>query len=390
MECSRCCLQPVIFAFTQANLDNSLGRMKTKEIIAAVNNLKVVFKGVCEKCQGLDLKSPDLIDRLNKEWATRIDDLLKAADSDADKMEEVIDELRQAFQVVCLTCSSVSNDDNPSNHGQTFVSLDSGNCQANSGRAKSTHTDDNVVLSRADWIGMHRAPEVDEKAYGHAPDVNLMMKEEPEAFENSEYKTSTMLPPEVEDRLRKEFANFVSLDIIDKLLLSCLMSGMNIAEFAKMLWFPYSIVDPKTRKVKSITKQAAHARWINICKKFPVFMAIAVSSNRDKKSLERFKKFILNPNSEEPCDKFQNGKLSPAYIKAEKRAAANAEKKKDERIRRLENEAMALRKANETLKEKLHKAKGTQGLNITDERLVGGMPKKSKKVDNTGILPGFF
>jgi hypothetical protein len=236
---------------------------------------------------------------------------------------------------------------------------------------------------------MHRAPEVDEKAYGHAPDVSLMMKEEPEAFENSEHKTSTMLPPEVEDRLRKEFANFVSLDIIDKLLLSCLMSGMNIAEFAKMLWFPYSIVDPKTRKVKSITKQAAHARWINICKKFPVFMAIAVSSNRDKKSLEKFKKFILNPNSEEPCDKFQNGKLSPAYIKAEKRAAANAEKKKDERIRRLENEAMALRKANETLKAKLHKSKGTQGLNITDERLVGGVPKKSKKVDNTGILPGF-
>ena len=324
MECSRCCLQPVIYAFTQANLDNSLGRMKTKEIIAAVNNLKVVFRGVCEKCQGLNLKSPALIDRLNKDWATRLDDLLKAADSDAEKMESVIDELRQAFQVVCLTCANVSNDDNPSNHGQTFVSLDSGNCQANSGRAKSTHTDDNVVLSRADWIGMHRAPEVDEKCFGQTPDVHLMMKEEPDSYENGESKTSTMLPAEVEDRLRKEFANFVSLDIIDKLLLSCLMSGMNIAEFAKMLWFPYSIVDPKTRKVKSITKQAAHARWINICKKFPVFMAIAISSNRDKKSLDKFKKFILNPNSDEPCDKFQNGKLSPAYIKAEKRAAVKS------------------------------------------------------------------
>lgn len=360
--------------------------MKTKEIIAAVNNLKVVFKGVCEKCQALDLKSPALIDKLNKEWATRLDDLLIAANSDADKMEAVIDDLRKAFQVVCLTCSSVSDDDNPSNHGQTFVSLDSGNCQANSGRAKSTHTDDNVVLSRADWIGMHRAPEVDEKSYVRTPEISLIMKEEPESFENSETKTSTILPPEIEDRLRKEFSNFVSLEIIDKLLLSCLMSGMNIAEFAKMLWFPYSIVDPKTRQVKSITKQAAHARWINICKRFPVFMAIAASSTRDKKAQDKFKKFILNPNADEPSDKFMNGKLSPAYIKAGKRAAANAEKKKDERIRRLENEAMALRKANETLKVKLHKAKGTKGLN--DSNLME--TQRKKRTDGTEMLPGFF
>lgn len=389
MECSRCCLQPVIYAFTQANLDNSLGRMKTKEIIAAVNNLKVVYKGVCDKCRSLDLESPELIDRLNKEWPAKIENLMAAANSDAEKMEAVIDELRQAFQVVCLTCANVSNDDNPSNHGQTFVSLDSGNCQANSGRAKSTHTDDNVVLSRADWIGMHRAPEVDDKYYGQAPDVSLMMKEEPEAFENGESKTSTILPTEVEDRLRKEFANFVSLDIIDKLLLSCVMSGMNIAEFAKMLWFPYSIVDPKTRMVKSITKQAAHARWINICKRFPVFMAIAVSSSKDRRSLEKLRKFVMNPNADEPADKFQNGKLSPAFLKAEKRAAAHAEKKKEERIRRLENEAMALRKANETLKEKLHKAKAATAPKNADAAAAKPKPKHGRH-DDTEILPGFL
>lgn len=380
----------MIFAFTQANLDNSLGRMKTKEIIAAVNNLKVVFKGVCNKCQALPLKTPKLIERLNHDWATRIDDLIKSAEGDAKQMEAVIDELREAFQVVCLTCSQVSNDDNPSNHGQTFVSLDSGSCQANSGRAKSTHTDDNVVLSRADWIGMHHAPEVADRFYGQTPALNLMMKEEPEAFENSSEKTSTLLPVDVEDKLRKEFSNFVSLDIIDKLLLSCVMSGMNIAEFAKMLWFPYSIVDPKTRMVKSITKQAAHARWINICKRFPVFMAVAASSSKDKKSLEKLKRFVMNPNSEEPSDKFQNGKLSAAYIKAERRARDIAEKKRDERIRRLENEAIALRKANEVLKDKLHKAKGTKDVTAPDGLNGKTITKKGKKVDNTGILPGFL
>lgn len=363
--------------------------MKTKEIIAAVNNLKVVFKSVCTKCQGLSLESPELIDKLNKEWAGRLDDLLTAANSDAEKMEAIIDELRQAFQVVCLTCANVSNDDNPSNHGQTFVSLDSGNCQANSGRAKSTHTDDNVVLSRADWIGMHRAPELDDKYSGQTPDISLMMKEEPNAFEDRDSRTSTVLPAEVEDKLRKEFSNFVSLDIIDKLLLSCVMSGMNIAEFAKMLWFPYSIVDPKTRMVKSITKQAAHARWINICKRFPVFMAVAASSSKDKRSLEKLKKFVMNPNSDEPSDKFQNGKLSPSFIKAEKRAAAIAEKKKEERIRKLENEAIALRKANETLKEKLHKMKDVASDKMTTKNIQIKKPR-SKKINNTEFLPGFF
>ncbi|MBO6031862.1 MAG: hypothetical protein J6Q22_10515 [Prevotella sp.] len=362
--------------------------MKTKEIIAAVNNLKVVFRSVCDKCKALPLKSPDIIDRLNKDWALKIDDLMISADSDAKLMEEVIDELRKAFQVVCMTCSRVSNDDNPSNHGQTFVSLDSGNCQANSGRAKSTHTDDNVVLSRADWIGMHCAPEIDNKMYGISPDVNLMMKEEPDSFENRAERTSTMLPAEVEDKLRTEFSNFVSLDIIDKLLLSCIMSGMNIAEFAKMLWFPYSIVDPKTRMVKSITKQAAHARWINICKRFPVFMSVAISSSKDKRSLDKLRRFVLNPNSDEPSDKFKNGKLTNAYLKAEKRARDNIEKKKEARLKRLEDEAMALRKANEILKEKLNKTTSKATDTSTDGGQRRGKQRKMK-IDSTGILPGF-
>ena len=377
----------MIFAFTKANLDNSLGRMKTKEIIAAVNNLKVVFKSVCAKCQALPLKTPDLIKKLNLDWASRIESLINEAGNDAKLIEEVIDELRTAFQTVCMTCARVSDDDNPSNHGQTFVSLDSGNCQANSGRAKTTHTDDNVVLSRADWIGLHCAPEIDNKMYGGSPDINLMMKEESCDPSNYTEKTSTLLPAEVEDKLRTEFSNFVSLDIIDKLLLSCIMSGMNIAEFAKMLWFPYSIVDPKTRMVKSITKQAAHARWINICKRFPVFMSVAISStSKDRKSLEKLRKFVLNPNSEEPSDKFQNGKLSQAYIKAEKRAKEHAEKKKDARIRRLENENIVLRKANETLKEKFHKAKAASCVKPKVNSLVR---KPRRKEDATGILPGF-
>lgn len=336
MECNRCCLQPVIHAFTQANIENSLGRMKTKEIIAAVNNLKVVFKDMCTKCQSLPSETNKHIEELKEAWNTRFSKVAKSVVKDAEDMKPIVEELQQAFQAVCLTCAKVSDDDNPSNHGQTFVSLDSGNCQADSGRAKTTHTDDNIVQSRADWIGLHKAPEIEDQNYGMSPIAALMTKEENGGGQNPANSTSSILPPDVEDRLRKEFANFVELDIIDKLLLSCLMSGMNIAEFAKMLWFPYSIVDPKTRKVKSITKQAAHARWVNICRRFPVFMSVAVSSCKDnKKALERLRQFLDDPNGEEPSDKFKNGKMSAAYAKAAKKAKEEAERKRMEMELRL-------------------------------------------------------
>ena len=68
MECNRCCLQPVIHAFTQSNLENSLGRMKTKEIIAAVNNLKGVFRNLCGKCQSLPSQTNERIEELKAAW----------------------------------------------------------------------------------------------------------------------------------------------------------------------------------------------------------------------------------------------------------------------------------------------------------------------------------
>lgn len=302
--------------------------MKTKEIIAAINNLKVVFKDMCNKCQSLPSNTNKIIESLKEAWNSRVAELSKSINKDAENMKPLVEELRRAFQVVCLTCAKVSNDDNPSNHGQTFVSLDSGNCQADSGRAKTTHTDDNIVQSRADWIGLHKSPDVESQTFGMSPYDSMVMKEEPEMIDKMMNQTSSILPPDVEDRLRKEFSNFVELDIIDKLLLSCIMSGMNIAEFAKMLWFPYSIVDPKTRTVKSITKQAAHARWINICKRFPVFMSVAVSNNKgNERAIAKLRKFINDPNGDEPSNKFKNGKIASMYARAAKKAKEEHEAK---------------------------------------------------------------
>lgn len=380
MECSRCCLQPVIHAFTQANLENSLGRMKTKQIIAAVNNLKDVFKGVCTQCQVMPSETNKLIEDLRKVWNDKFSQVAKSVLKDNEAMRPVIEELQQAFQVVCLTCARVSNDDNPSNHGQTFVSLDSGNCQADSGRAKTTHTDDNIVQSRADWIGIHKALDVEESSFGMSPVANIILQESPEEVDKLVNATSTMLPPEVEDKLRMEFSNFVELDIIDKLLLCCIMSGMNIAEFAKMLWLPYSIVDPKTRQVKSITKQAAHARWMNICKRFPVFMSVAVANVKDnKKAMARLRKFLDDPNGAEPSDRFQNGRISAYYAKA-------ARKAKEEAIRRKAAKKKSLKKRDEILR------KGREQQMKARMEAKKNTPKttmKAKPAEETCFLPGF-
>ena len=343
--------------------------MKTKEIIAAVNNLRTVFQELCSRCHDLPSNTNQLLEDLKDSWNSKFKVIIQSMKADAEAMTPIIEDLRTAFQTVCLTCAKVSDDDNPSNHGQTFVSLDSGSCQANSGQAKSTHTDDNVVLSRADWIGMHRAADVDDsRMFGTDPGANMLMEEDPAEFDKNVNASSTLLPADVEDRLRKEFSNFVALEIMDKMLLSCLMSGMNIAEFAKMLWFPYSIVDPKTRKIKSITKQAAHARWINICKRFPIFMSVAISTTKDnEKALERLKKFIADPNGEEKDCRFQNGKMSSVYAKAAKRAREEEERKKAEEIAKSKKKASA----------KIHNRKKVNNL-------------KSFPTDERDCLPGLF
>lgn len=333
MECNRCPVKPILHAFTQANLENSLGRMKTKQIIAAVNNLKVNIKGICESCHTLPSKTNELVDDLKEAWNSRYEVLVRSIQKDTQDLMPAVEKLQDAFRAVCLTCSRVSNDDNPSNHGQTFVSLDSGNCQADSGRAKSTATDDNIVQARADWIGLHKSPDVEESSYGGDPASILMQEEEPEILERKLMSTVTRLPPEIEDKLRAEFSNFVALDIIDKMLVSCIMSGMNVAEFAKMLWLPYSLVDPVTRQVKSVTKQAMHARWKNVCKRFPIFMSIAANSMKDgENGIKKLKEFVTNPYGKEKTDRFANGKMKSSYVKAMAREREQ-ERKRQERAK---------------------------------------------------------
>jgi len=313
MECSRCPLAPIVHAFTAANVDKSFGRIKSKQIHSAVAILKEKMENVCSCCSPLSKKVDKQIAKVKAAWNEQNTELFRLVmEAEAGK-EKAVEELQSAFSAVCLVCSRDSNDDNPSNHGQVFYSLDSGSCNSNSGKAGNSATDDNVVLSRADWIGSHAAPDYNPTSYGADPRIALMKKEEPALGGAIDNQGVSSLPSDIEDTLRKEFSNFAGLDIIDKMLLSCIISGMNIAEFAKMLWLPFSIVNPQDHTIHSITKQAAHARWTNIIKKFPNFASIAVGGLARSKgrSLTRreMQQAILYPNSEKPDNQFSNGKL---------------------------------------------------------------------------------
>ena len=321
MECSRCPVAPLVHAFTSANLEQSLGRIKSKHIHAAVANLRDRMNNVCSTCSHLSKPIALKIESLRKTWNASNAELFKLVLAAEKGKEAAVSELQSAFAAVCLVCSRESNDDNPSNHGQTFFSLDSGFCSANSGKAGHPATDDNTVLSRADWIGSHRSPDYNPSAYGSDPRAALLRKEEGLDSPSSDNRnTVSALPPDIEDTLRKEFSNFASLDIIDKMLLSCVISGMNIAEFAKMLWLPHSIVNPADHTIRSITKQAAHARWTNIIRRFPIFASIASASlspnaearanslhSRSRLSSDQ----LLDPNSHLPDNQFSNGKPTP-------------------------------------------------------------------------------
>lgn len=324
MECQRCPISPVVHAFTTANLEKSLGRIKSQKIHSAVVMLQDAMKKICSDCAPLSKKIDTAANKLRSAWNENYKALFAAVKEVDETQLAHVKDLQAAFQAVCLICTRDSNDDNPSNHGQTFVSMNSGNCHSNSGKASTTATDDNVVLSRADWIGSHASVDYNPSQYGGDPRTNLINSEE--GIKPESEQACSLLPSEIEDMLRKEFSNFAGLDIIDKMLLSCIISGMNIAEFAKMLWLPYSIVNPQDNTIRSITKQAAHARWQNVIKKFPNFAAIACGTIRRTKSRKAAAEWMMNPNADKPNDQFSNGKLTPKARKEAQRAATKSAK----------------------------------------------------------------
>lgn len=280
MECSSCPCQKLVTAFVEADLERSMGRCQSK------------------------------------------------------KIKEAIKKLQEAMQNVCLTCVDEVNDNNPSNHGQTFYSLDSGHCQSNSGRSATSHSDTNEVISRADWINSHASYDsayyqdnsfrpyagtspldpafaAVKRAMRHAVHSESVTRDgETVTYESrDDYQVDrffdpdadggnpnpfqdefsiTTLPSSVEAILLREMNNFAALPPLQQMLICSLLAGRNISDFARMGWLPKEIkklMKPRTKDMEVVSAQTAHAIYQNICKKLPYLTVLARATK--KRSHER-------------------------------------------------------------------------------------------------------
>ena len=279
MECHSCPVKSLVDAFVAADLERNLGRCQSKRL-----------KDACKKMQ-------------------------------------------EAMQNVCLTCVEEVNDNNPSNHGQTFFSLDSGHCQSSSGNSHSSHSDNNEVISRADWINSHAAYDskyfqdnsfrsyssdspLDQafsamsKAYKQrkhseqisqsADSVSYETQDDFDArffdpdAENGDKNpfqdefSITKLPSAVEAILIREMNNFAALPPLHQMQICCLLAGRNLSDFARMGWLPQELkkwMKPKPKDEEVISAQTSHAIYQTICKKLPYLTVLARSTK--KRSKER-------------------------------------------------------------------------------------------------------
>lgn len=267
MECSSCPIQPIVNAFVEADLDRNMGRCQSKSI-----------KVACTK-------------------------------------------LQEAMRNVCLTCVDEVNDNNPSNHGQTFFSLDSGHCQTVSSKGSSE------VSSRADWISSHAhlnsgyfqdgayRPYNGESSVDSAiiamrnakrKDLSVNTGKLPSTREHAadsiddkfftddvsngsnasfqdEYSV-TKLPSAVEAIILKELINFSALPPLHQMMVCCLLAGINLSDFSRFGWLPKEIksrMKPKQKNDEEIlSPQSAHAIYQTICRKLPYMTVLARATKK--------------------------------------------------------------------------------------------------------------
>lgn len=156
-----------------------------------------------------------------------------------------------AAQQICISCSRVSNDNNLSNKGRSFFSID-GHATSSSDPSDSSSplNNDAATLTLA-------------TSYSQAASLSPSPIEPPR-----EPDTVTSLPPDIEDLIRHSLASFVSLpDITDQMLVIARLCGMSLTTFATMKWIPDTL--------RPMSKQAVKVRWDNIVRRLPIADALS-------------------------------------------------------------------------------------------------------------------
>jgi len=192
------------------------------------------------------------------------------------KYKEIGVRLRDLLGEACCYCSTHSNDDNPSNHGQTFVSLDDAE---NVGGEYNDAKQDYIISNAKDGYSESSVSSDPYETIAEKDELEYLKKTDKAEYDKrvaaSREVGYTHLPATVEQVLKRELMSFASLEIQDMMLLCCCMKGITISEFATMRWFPRGMLFKNSQTLKPVTKQASHARFMNVIRKFPQFKAVA-------------------------------------------------------------------------------------------------------------------
>lgn len=226
--------------------------------------------------------------------------LLPELETIAPRHREIVESIKRILpelQKVCLGCSRTSNDDNLSNHGQIFVSIDA---MAAIGLAAADQTvlsvkgcdSDTAAASRGDGSSSDAEPDRGPSTLNNPGDSDSRSDEAYRDFYDStvaeavaqsahDYLLShaapevhrqdpegtTALPSHIEDMLRTKLAEFASLSPFEQLLCFSQWSGQSFSDFATMKWVPLEFFRPQS-------KQFITNRWNKLVEKFPLAEAL--------------------------------------------------------------------------------------------------------------------
>lgn len=199
----------------------------------------------------------------------------KMASEFNERYDLIVKQLESSFlpfaQKICYKCSSTSNDDNPSNHGMTFVSMDAMPTSFLSSNGFSFSVGDEPEEGGKADAPDSSGDDEDAQFFSDMNDEDGTSGASPSDWINTNRiqvtqatdEGCTNLPSHIEDLLRKVLKDFGSLGITDQNFVLQQMTGQSLQDFASMNWVPDEM---KSRQ----TKQWASGRWNRIVKNFPI------------------------------------------------------------------------------------------------------------------------
>lgn len=205
----------------------------------------------------------------------KVADAAAEAEAEWEKFVRILEKKLYPFiSKVCLACAETANDDNPTNRGVSFVSMEAMSCDSLAGSITGVGDGDaeNAAGGSGDEENGDAQDESDaffadfdeEEATANTQTGDFIHKNAiRQSTRGSRDGVTKTLPLPVEDKLKEYLHGFAQLTTLEKNLLFHQMVGATLDNFASMNW-----VCPEMKKRQS--KQWASLKWHGLVEKFPI------------------------------------------------------------------------------------------------------------------------